>query len=333
MKTLLRIDSSARKQGSCSRALADHFQARWCEAHPGGQVRVRDLADAPVPHLDNATIAAFQAGEGGGQVALSDTLIAELAAADQLLISSPLYNFSLPSTLKAYLDHVIRRGHTFAHGPDGYRGLLEGKRACVITTRGGTGTGDDFQTPHLERALSFIGFESIDIVAVEGMASDSAAREAQLARARQQIDHVTTPQHARAEPVWIGDFSPADRAEISALRQGQADAIQRGDAHAYMQLCTQDIHWMFPGRDVVSGHSEFIAAQAGLRRGAKILEMRKLPIRIERSGDIAVEVGRQELTTVSEGARAFPPRQKYTHVFRKTSQGWRFAVLMSNSCE
>ena len=340
MKTLLRIDSSIRKNGSHSRALADHFQARWCEAHPSGQVRIRDLADDPVPHLTDAALAAFHGASVGNAnaAALSDTLIAELKTADELLIASPLYNFNLPSTLKAYIDHVVRFGHTFDQPAGNYRGLLNGKRACVITTRGGTrpsGAEDDFQGTYLKTALNFIGIEQVDIIAVEGTAQQDANRAEQLARARRQIDRVVSGERtvSPAEPHWIGTFTVEDRTAIDALRAGQADAVQRGDAQAYANLCADDICWMFPGHDVVTGRADFLEAQSRLNRAVKVGTMLKLPLRVERAGDLAIEVGRQELTKTDDSSRALPPRQKYTHVFRKTAQGWRFALLMSNSSD
>ncbi len=127
MKTLLRIDSSDRKQGSHSRALADFFQTRWLQANPGGQIVSRDLAETLVPHLSNSTIAAFTGVKAADEspspeaVILSDVLIAELQAADQIVISSPLYNFNVPSTLTAWIDHVVRFGRTFGMNEHGSR--------------------------------------------------------------------------------------------------------------------------------------------------------------------------------------------------------------------
>ena len=153
MKTLLRIDASARIHGSHTRELADHFQSRWQELHPDGEVVRRDLAVEAVPHLSDEAIKAFhQPAAEGSEVALSDVLARELANADHLLIASPLYNLSVPSPLKAYIDHVVRAGITFETEEDGYRGLLQGTAATLITARGGPGTpGDaaDFQTGYL----------------------------------------------------------------------------------------------------------------------------------------------------------------------------------------
>lgn len=341
MKTLLRIDASARTQSSSSRSLADHFQARWKEANPGGRVLVRDLARYPVPHLDAATIAAFVGNTPPGErpppegVVLSDALIAELGSADHLLISSPLYNLTFPSTLKAYFDHVVRSGYTFTQVEGRYVGLLTGKSATVVTARGGVfspAVEDEFQTRYLRAILAFIGITKVDMISLEGMSEDEASRARRMARARAEIDQLFT---SPGEPVWLGPFAEEDRREIDALRAAQAAAIQQGDAEAYARLCTDDVHLMIPGHDVISGRERFLACEAELFRGASFASFKKTPERIERSGDLAVETGRQEVAMRRGGTAAgvFAARQKYTHVFRRTAQGWRFAVLMSNAIE
>ncbi|MGK4006786.1 NAD(P)H-dependent oxidoreductase [Sorangium sp. So ce1036] len=209
MKTLLRIDASVRTQGSTSRALADYFQSRWTGANPGGRVVVRDLARHPVPHLDAATLAAFFAPPppGGGAppegLTLSDALIAELSSADHLLISSPLYNLSLPSTLKAYLDHVVRTDRTFIMKEGRCMGLLTSTSATVVTTRGGTASPvveDDFQIGYLRAILAFIGIVKVDSIAVDGMRGDEASRSPRIARARAQIDRLFLALASPDEP-------------------------------------------------------------------------------------------------------------------------------------
>jgi uncharacterized protein (TIGR02246 family) len=127
---------------------------------------------------------------------------------------------------------------------------------------------------------------------------------------------------------YIGDFTPEDRAQIEALRLGQAAAIEKGDADAYARLCAEDIHLLLPGREIVAGRDQLHQFQVALFRETKFEGMRKFPLRVERSGDLAVEVGRQELASKTG---SFATKQKYTHVMRKTSAGWRFAVLMSNN--
>lgn len=138
----------------------------------------------------------------------------------------------------------------------------------------------------------------------------------------------TTTTDQASAPQWIGDFTPEDRAQIEALRLGQAAAIEKGDADAYARLCADDIHLMLPGRDIVAGREQLHQLQAALFRETKFEGMRKFPVRVERSGDLVIEVGRQELAAKTG---TFATKQKYTHVMRKTSAGWRFAVLMSNN--
>jgi FMN-dependent NADH-azoreductase len=338
MPTLLRIDASARSDGSHTRALADRFQARWQAQHSQGVVIRRCLAGEPVPHLSDATIHAFQQADPAASAAtgLSDTLIDELRRADHVLISSPLYNLNVPSPLKAYFDHVVRAGLTFAAEAAGYRGLLAGKRATVITARGGLKSGgeaDDFQSPYLKAILAFIGIAAVDVVALEGTAMAEPVRQKALACARQQVDRLFGQEdHA---PRWIGEFSDEDKRQIDALRAAQADAIVRGDAPAYAELCADDIQLLIPGRGVVSGRSAFLAAEQELFGRAAFAGFRKTPLGIERGGSLAVETGLQEIAMATDENRdgVCATRQKYTHVFRRCGSQWRFAVLMSNPCE
>ncbi|MEM7355967.1 MAG: NAD(P)H-dependent oxidoreductase, partial [Acidobacteriota bacterium] len=285
MQTLLRIDASARIHGSYTRKLADHYQDRWQALHPDGEVVRRDLANEPVPHLSDETIRAFQQpGAGGAARTLSDDLIHELATADHLLISSPLYNLSMPSTLKAYFDHVVRAGATFEVGEDGYRGLLRGTTAAVVTARGGPGTpGDanDFQTDYLRAILAFIGIEQVEVIALDSLAVSEASRKDGLSRARQQVDQCFTepraPLLAPASPAGRsvamgrrckGPLDADDELEIAVLRQAQAAAIIDGDAQAYADLCTDDVQLLIPGQDVISGRDAFFEAERALFKQA-----------------------------------------------------------------
>jgi len=199
MKTLLRIDASARTHGSCSRQLADRVQARWTEANPDARVVVRDLARDPVPHIDGATIAAFYGGPLPADalppagLALSDALIDELRAADHLLLSSPMYNLTLPSPLKAYIDHVVRCGRTFVVDEGRFVGLLGDTSATLVTTRGALAAphlAGDFQIPYLRAILAFIGIDRVELIAADGMAQADEVRAQRLARAQAQIDHL-----------------------------------------------------------------------------------------------------------------------------------------------
>lgn len=194
MSTLLLIESSVRQRDSVSRQLSEEFVAQWRQANPGGRVLSRDLAREPLPHLDADLLggwmkpAAEQSAAEQAALARSDQLIEELLAADVLVLGAPMYNFAIPSTLKAWLDHVLRAGVTFKYTEQGPRGLLQGKRAYVLTARGGLYAGGplDQQEPYLRQALGFIGIDDVQFVHAEGlnMGGDSAAQGLARARAR-----------------------------------------------------------------------------------------------------------------------------------------------------
>lgn len=335
MKILLRIDASARIEHSYTRKLADKFQSLWLEKHPGAKVINRDLAQQPIPHLSNQVIESFQAIDDHNKHSeLSDQLIAELMQADQVLISSPLYNFSLPSTLKAYLDQVVRSGKTFDVTDDGYVGRLLDKKAMIITSRGSLShpdKKDDFQTEYLQEVLKFVGITDIQNIAVEGTSLPENEKSHGLEYAERQLESFFRM------PVWRGDFSSADKGEIQQLRQAQAEAIMSGDALRYSEQCTDDIQLMIPGHDIITGNKQFFLAEEAFFKNNNFDRFEKFPKTIERSGNIAVEVGKQEVVMKSVSASGkggiFSAQQKYMHVFRLTDNGWRFSALMSNQSD
>lgn len=186
MKTLIRIDSSSRIKNSHSRELADYFENIWRNNHKEGQVIYRDLAKDRLPHIHNSTIEGFFTPPENmnpdtlSATALSDELIAELKSADEILISSPLYNLTIPSNLKAYIDHVMRIGHTFDIGKNGSIGLLSGIKAYIITAKGGVMKGTemekfDFQEPYLKAILNYMGINVAGLFSLEGTAMESTA--------------------------------------------------------------------------------------------------------------------------------------------------------------
>lgn len=178
MTHILRIDASARKQGSVSRGLTDRFIARF----PDAQVTSRDLADAIIPYLtedwasgtftpeDMRSEAQVQA------LALSDTLVAEVQAADVIVISTAVYNFGPPAALKAWIDQIARAGVTFQYGENGPEGLLSGKRAVIVMASGGTevGTPADFLSPYLKFVLGFMGITDVDVIGAAGSGGEEA---------------------------------------------------------------------------------------------------------------------------------------------------------------
>lgn len=200
MPMLLRIDASSRTHGSHSRELADYFVKKWTQDFPDGDVVVRDLIAEPLPHITEQTITGFYTPERERTVelqqatALSDQLLAEMDMADALLINTPMYNFSVPSAMKAWIDQVLRMGRTFSYSPDeGFKGLSRIKSAYLITASGAVFSDEemqswDFLTPYLKAVLSFMGIPKIDFFALEGTTVDPAAFERTQAAAKQRID-------------------------------------------------------------------------------------------------------------------------------------------------
>ena len=206
MKTLLQIRSSIFSNDGQSSRLAERFVARWRASNPGGKVIVRDLAKEPIPHLDAARFGAFLAKPEErtpaqqAVVDYSDALIGELKRADVVVLGLPMYNFGVPSTLKAYFDHVARVGETFKYTEKGPVGLLTGKKVYVFAARGGmyAGTPNDTQTPFIRTFLSFLGMSDIEFVYAEGLAISEASKQHSLARAEAVIDALVEPELAAA---------------------------------------------------------------------------------------------------------------------------------------
>lgn len=198
MSRILVIESSARLQGSVSRELTRQFIAQWQQTHPADQVQLRDLAVEPVPHLDADLLGGWlkpsdQQSPAEHQALLrSNRLTEELLAADVLVLAAPMYNFAIPSTLKAWLDHVLRAGLTFKYTETGPQGLLSGKRAFVLTARGGIYAGStmDHQEPYLRQALGFIGIHQVEFVHAEGLNLGADSLEKGLSQAREQLARV-----------------------------------------------------------------------------------------------------------------------------------------------
>src|SRR5438445_5534290 len=188
MKTLVKLNTSIFGENGASSRLTDAFVARWLAAHPGARVIERDLATNPVPHLTAEVFAGFSAKPGERSpaqqtaVEASDELIDELKRADVLVLGLPMYNFGVPSTLKAYFDHIGRVGKTFSYSEKGPEGLLTGKKAYVFATRGGVyaGTPNDTETSYVQMFLSFLGISDIEFVYAEGLAMGDVPRNKAL---------------------------------------------------------------------------------------------------------------------------------------------------------
>jgi FMN-dependent NADH-azoreductase len=180
MASLLKIDVSPRGDYSYSRQLGKTFLESWQTAHSGGSVVERDLAKNQPTFLDLAWIAGAytppdqHTDEHKAALNLSDEYIAEVKAADHILITTPFYNFSVPAVLKAWIDHVVRVGHTFKYDANGPTGLISGKKATVIVASGGSyGPGEPFQpydflTPYIKAILGFIGITDVTVLQAGG---------------------------------------------------------------------------------------------------------------------------------------------------------------------
>jgi FMN-dependent NADH-azoreductase len=195
MKTILQINTSLFSEQGHSSRLAQSFVQAWQEQNPEGRVIVRDLAQDPVPHLTAERFQAFLAPteeRTTGQqavVAYSDALIDALRQADVIVLGLPMYNFGVPSTLKAYFDHVARAGVTFRYTADGPVGLLGDKTVFVLATRGGAyqGTAKDTQTLYVQDFFNFLGIHDIRFIYAEGLNLGEARQQTALAEAEAQI--------------------------------------------------------------------------------------------------------------------------------------------------
>lgn len=198
MRTLLQINTSLFSGDGQSSRLATAFVDAWRERHPEDRVIVRDFARDPIPHLDAERFRAFgtpaheRTPAQRDAVAQSDALIAELRSADVIVLGLPMYNFGVPSTLKAYFDHVARAGLTFRYTADGPEGLLPGKQVYVLAARGGRyeGTPMDTQSDFVRQFLGFLGIEDIQFIYAEGLAMGEAYRDEALGHAGERIQRL-----------------------------------------------------------------------------------------------------------------------------------------------
>ena len=172
--TILQINSSLFNSNGQSSRLADQFVAALRAQNPGTELIVRDLAHDPLPHLDGMILAATHGGNGDTEMTKrSDEAISDLNDADIIVIGMPLFNFGIPSTLKTWLDNIIRPGIAFSYTAEGPKGLMTGKKVYVALASGGVYSEGpmmeyDFAAPYLEKVLGFIGMTDVTIVRAEG---------------------------------------------------------------------------------------------------------------------------------------------------------------------
>ena len=182
MSTLLKLDSSPMGERSISRKLTSKFAESWLKTHPGGKVIDRDLTTLTLPVVDASWVGAAYTPEGSRTaaqrqaLAASDSLINDLEQADEYVFGVPMHNFSIPSTLKLWIDQIARVGKTFSYGEAGPKGLLTGKKATLLLASGGEYGKDsamasfDFVTPYLQAVLGFLGITDVTIIAASGTA-------------------------------------------------------------------------------------------------------------------------------------------------------------------
>lgn len=193
---ILQINSSARAESSHSTRLANTLVERLRAAQPQATLNVRDLGRTPHPMLDEAALQALfspaeqRTPEQAARVALDDALIAEIQAADVVVLGVPMYNFGVPSQLKNWIDAISRVQVTFRYTANGPEGLLTGKKVYVALTRGGLyrNTPNDTQTPYLKTFFGFLGMTDVQFVYAEGLAMGSEAEQNALASAYSQIE-------------------------------------------------------------------------------------------------------------------------------------------------
>lgn len=202
MSKLLFIKSSILGRDSKSSLVAQEFVETWKQKHSDAQVVTRDLGASPISHLafDHLgavmTPAEKRSSEQADSVAAADALIGELEEADTIVIASPMYNFSISTNLRAWIDHVVRAGRTFRYTEEGRpEGLLKNKKVVVVTGRGGVYSEGplsafDFQEPYLRTILGFIGLTNITFIHVEGLRISPDAAAKGIAKARAQIGTV-----------------------------------------------------------------------------------------------------------------------------------------------
>jgi FMN-dependent NADH-azoreductase len=194
MKNILLIQSSPSGSKSYSQRVADSIVNEIKDRYPRTKITFRHLAQDPLPHVGPAFVSALSAkpeeltAAQSEALALSDALIGELVTADVIVLAVPMHNFGIPSTLKAWIDHVVRAGRTFTYSEGGPEGLLKDKRLILVLASGGVYSNGpakqlDFQEPYLRAVLGFIGLTDIEVVRVEGVAISTIGAEKAVATA------------------------------------------------------------------------------------------------------------------------------------------------------
>ena len=184
---LLHLDSSILGQHSASRELGAAIVARWQRDVRGLEVTYRDLAADPLPHLSGGALAQADADEASTAAAVMD----EFLSADVIVVGAPMYNFGIPSQLKAWIDRVAVAGKTFRYTADGPQGLAGGKQVIVAATYGGkhpVESGRNFVEPYLGQVFAFLGIDDVEFVSADGLSVSPEQRVTSISAARARID-------------------------------------------------------------------------------------------------------------------------------------------------
>ncbi|AZG33948.1 MAG: FMN-dependent NADH-azoreductase [Shewanella psychromarinicola] len=196
MAKVLILKSSILGSYSQSSALVDYLHQQW--SRKGAQITVRDLGSQPVPMLDGELATGLRGGEDLSErqlsaLALSNELVAEIKQHDSIIIAAPMYNFTIPTTLKNWIDFIARVGVTFSYTATGPVGLIEGKRAIIVTTRGGVHKdgATDHVVPYLTTLLGFIGINNVETIYAEALNMGPDAAEAGISQAKLAIDELS----------------------------------------------------------------------------------------------------------------------------------------------
>ena len=199
MSNILFVTSSARRKASYSNQIATELLRKLEESDPDAEITIRDLAADPLPHIDDDAPGGPRTDAQKAIAARSDSLVDELIAADTVVIAAPMINFTIPTTLKSWIDYVARAGRTFSYGESGPKGLVTGKRVFLVVARGGVYSDKaqfDFQLPYLRHVLAFLGMTDVEVIDVEGTAFGPEAAERAVAAALVRVEAVAFEQHA-----------------------------------------------------------------------------------------------------------------------------------------
>jgi len=193
MTKILHIASSSNLTASFTRKIGKVTLEKLGQIYPNAEIIERDLARNPLPHISPEMLAAMFSGDDSKpELALSNQVVDELFASDVILIEAPMYNFGIPSVLKAWVDHVLRAGKTFKYGAAGPEGLVKGKKAIIVVSRGGIYSEGaykvmDYQEPYLRAVLSFIGISDVEAITIEGVAMGEEKIAEALLKAENQV--------------------------------------------------------------------------------------------------------------------------------------------------